>query len=128
MKQPLRPGWGAREWFDEGVLRMQQQAYKEALFAFHAALEFDPRSLAVQSNVGYCLLDLGRVEEATDVFQQILRDEPDHLDARFGQALAVEKAGQPSRALELWKDYVREAPESRWKEKARRHIERLNSR
>ena len=48
-------------------------------------------------------------------------------DALFGLAQAHEKLGDHARAVELWRRYVAEAPDSPWKLKARERIRVLSA-
>jgi Tfp pilus assembly protein PilF len=67
-------------------------------------------------------MDLGHPAKALEYFEAALARAPSYYDAVFGLAMAREKLGDEAQARNLWLRYVREAPDSPWKEVARRHL------
>jgi cytochrome c-type biogenesis protein CcmH/NrfG len=112
----------AEGWFELGTRRMRSARLEEAVQAFRASLGLAPDNPAALANLGFCLVDLSRHEEAVETFDAALRRAPGHYDALFGLAMAHENLGHRDRARDLWLRYIREAPDSPWKEVARRHL------
>ncbi len=58
----------------------------DSLALYRKAIDLDPKYTPSRIHLGDTLLKLNRYEEATDVFQSILDDEPTNSYALFGQA------------------------------------------
>ncbi len=90
-----------------------------------SSLALQPGVPVALTNLGFCLQDLGRPAEAVRYFEEALASDPNYHDARFGLASAVEAQGQSEKAVRLWREYLELAPESRWRETARKNLEQL---
>jgi hypothetical protein len=112
----------AEGWFQLGTRRMRNARLKEAVQAFRASLALAPDNPAALANLGFCLMDLSQTAEAVEIFEAALGRAPAHYDALFGLAMAHEKLGHRDRASKLWLRYIREAPDSPWKEVAKKHL------
>lgn len=64
-----------------------QSAWPRAEQLFLAALELEPRNVALLANFGLCLHDTGRLEAAADALQRALELDPVHPDALVNAAL-----------------------------------------
>jgi tetratricopeptide (TPR) repeat protein len=76
--------------------------FDEALIYIDRALALSPRSLEFQNFRGRVLLTLGNTQQAQQVFNQILRDNPLNRDALLGQAellLTMGNLNQAQQAL-----------------------------
>lgn len=69
--------------------------------------------------------DMQRIERAQTVLRGVLEDRPDHLQALFNAALAVEYAGRRAEAVAAWERYLNRDTSSAWAEEARAHLSRL---
>jgi tetratricopeptide (TPR) repeat protein len=114
-------------WFRRGLKLMQEARLEEAIAAFEKSLLLRPDHPAVLTNLGYCHLDLQRHQLAIAHFERALAQDASSFDALYGMALAYENAGERTRALAAWRDYIDRAPESVWKEKAREHLNLLSA-
>lgn len=113
------------ELFDLGVALMKKHSYEEAAKAFRSFLAINPDHTAASINLGYSLLDLGQLEEAAAVFKDTVKRWPEEHNAVFGLALSYEKINLREQAVQTWRLYLQQAPESRWKESAKQHLQRL---
>src|SRR6266851_3862473 len=78
--------------------------FAEALELFQGAQAEEPENPRVLFGIGRCFWFLARWDEAGESFRQVLRLQPDHLDALSQLAYIHEERGQPgdlSKALEL---------------------------
>jgi hypothetical protein len=112
----------AEGWFALGSQRMQKSLLREAIAAFEVSLQLAPENPSSLANLGFCWMDLGHPAKALEYFEAALARAPSYYDALFGLAMAREKLGDEAQARNLWLRYVREAPDSPWKEVARRHL------
>jgi hypothetical protein len=115
----------AEGWFRQGLDLMRGARLEEAIHSFERSLELSPDNPVTRTNLGFCLLDLDRYPQAIAVFEEVLRRAPRHFDALYGLALAHEKLGHRIQAIDLWRRYVQDAPESTWKEEARGRLSSL---
>jgi tetratricopeptide (TPR) repeat protein len=118
----------AREWFEQGLRLMASARTSEASDAFKKSLALNPGHPAAMVNLGYCLFDLGSFEEAVEIFTTAFEASSVNFDALYGLALAQQRLGNRDEAIILWRRYLREAPESVWKERARERLRLLTGR
>ena len=117
----------AEGWFHHGVQLMQSARLEEALAAFRSSLALGPPNPTVLTNIGFCLADLNRHTQALTAFRQALEVEASYVDALFGLAASTQALGRKDDAVRLWERYLRVAPDSVWKEKARQRLRSLRS-
>ena len=77
--------------------------YDEALTALRRATELASDPANALSSTGKVLKAQGRLDEAIEFYDASLAHHPDHLDARFGRAIAQLVQG---RFAEGWSDYL----------------------
>ncbi len=85
----------AEGWLFQGVLSMQRQQYVEAKRAFEQSLVIVGGNSKARIGMGMACMGLEQVAEAWEVFEQVLSDNPDHVEA-VGCLL------QAGTALERW--------------------------
>lgn len=68
------------------LLRLLRTA--DAALAFAKSAELDPKLTEARYNHADCLRAMGRYDEAIPVFQRVLADDPDHVHAMSGMAVA----------------------------------------
>lgn len=76
-----------------------------------AHLRDDAGNVEVLVRLGFCLLDLGRLDDALARFESVLVATPEHADARCGKAVALENTGRRREALEELEEARRHAPD-----------------
>lgn len=70
-----------------GNLSYDQQAWPKAAELYERYLEISPSNHGVQTDLGAVYRYLGRYEDALAQFESVLRDKPDHWEARFNEVL-----------------------------------------
>lgn len=75
-------------------------------------LRDDPGNVEVLVKLGFCLLDLGRLDDALERFESVLVATPEHADARCGKAVAHDSAGRRREAMEELEEARRHAPDN----------------
>ncbi len=63
--------------------------------------------------------------EAAARFETLVTADAHDLDALFGLALSLQRAGAQERARERSQEYLRLAPQGRWRERAEHHLAEL---
>ncbi|MBD3867901.1 MAG: tetratricopeptide repeat protein [Acidobacteria bacterium] len=113
----------AREWFELGNALLQRSDPRGAVTAFENALMQNPGNPEILTNLAFSYLDAGDPSRAVLMFREILQQRPHEFNALYGLGQASEAVGDPDGAREVWERYVREAPESVWKERARKRLQ-----
>ena len=89
---PLNP----RTFWNTGAIRYAARRFQEAIPPMQRALALNPGMANVNAYIGYCLLMLGRLDDAS----QALLNEPSRLTRLPGLAIVAHRRGQtaPARA------------------------------
>jgi hypothetical protein len=124
IKKP-EPGASAQTWFEHGLTLIGQARFIEAQHSFQKALSKEPLNPGILTNLAYTYFDTKQYSQAIEYFRRALSIKADYYDALFGLALAYENAGYQADALIFWEQYVKDAPDSSWKEQAQTHIRLL---
>uniref|UniRef100_UPI00191EDBF7 tetratricopeptide repeat protein n=1 Tax=Microvirga soli TaxID=1854496 RepID=UPI00191EDBF7 len=88
---------GARIWLGHVARRRGDRA--AALTYFEAAAELEPHNLPVKLEVAADLRELGRLDEAEAVLQEILKQAPQHAGARIALGHVARRRGDRAAAL-----------------------------
>ena len=86
--------------FLEANVKLKSAAYEQAIAEYDRILEFSPQFIAAMNNRGIAYLELGRVPEALDDFDQALSLAPSDYDAAFNRTKALWISGRWQAALE----------------------------
>src|SRR5947209_4888491 len=78
----------------------QSRLYTDATTLYQATLERNPGSWLAHNNLGFALLQAGRLPAATQHFEQAVRLKPDYFDAHNNLGFALLRAGRPQDAAE----------------------------
>jgi CHAT domain-containing protein/tetratricopeptide (TPR) repeat protein len=99
----------------------QEGTVERAVTRLEAAAELAPRDPDILSDLAAGHLEADRQTEsnyhlprALDAAVRALELAPDHAPALFNSALALERLGLPEEALEGWREYLQQDPESPW--------------
>lgn len=65
--------------------------FDEAILELQPALEAEPHSVALLNMLGFCLIELGRRQEAAKIFEISMKLDPKSADASFGYGWAAER-------------------------------------
>jgi len=68
-------------WTLQGIILMQKQEFSNAKNAFETALVLDAHSKKARVGIGMAYMGMGSTQEAWELFQQILSDYPDDVEA-----------------------------------------------
>jgi Flp pilus assembly protein TadD len=82
----------------QGLAYLQQRAFAIAERPLRDALACDERHVQARNNLGICLYELGRLQEARDCFEQVLAQIPDYDSARVNLANTLRILGDPQSA------------------------------
>ena len=88
--------------------------FEKAIERVRLALQRKPRDPALQSLLGWALLNLGRADEAVEPFSVAARYEPDRRNGLVGVACAHLRAGRWADALAAAQEVLRHIPADKW--------------
>jgi tetratricopeptide (TPR) repeat protein len=95
---------------------------------FEAAIQAWEASPAAHSNLGYALLDLGRVEDAIRAQRRAVELDPRFGAAHYGLGMALERRGDRAGAAAAFRAYLEVEPSGYWSVKAAERIGSLERR
>ncbi len=87
--------------------------YSEALKYVQEAEQYDETDLSLLNLEGRSRIGLGDFAGARKLFDRVLAQQPNNLDAQFGLAELDLAAGEPKTALDKFESALRTAPENR---------------
>lgn len=90
----------ARSFFLQGLEHYQAERFLEAERCFAASLSLLPGRTSTLTNLGATRLKLGRHQDAADLLQEAVAQEPDNVEALGHLATALAELGQLAQALE----------------------------
>lgn len=100
----------------EGYKLGIQGKWSKAIEVYNAALEVDPTHAKIWYNKGIALNNLQRYEEAIDAFDQVIRINPEEVNARasawFNKGMALQKLGRYEEAIEAFDQQLKINPNS----------------
>ena len=102
--------------------------FGEAVYWFQQARNLDPADLDTRSRLAFAQLGLGDVPAAVAGYEEVLAEDPDHLEALVALGrirLFVEQ--ELAAGIELWERAIAAAPDSREAAALRAQIESLRS-
>ncbi len=106
LEQPGQDRFTARLYEERGYLFAEQQHGEESLRDADQALALGGDAPSVRYLRGRALALVGRLAEAREELQRVLRDDPNNADARQGLRMIAEALPRPSllrRLLGWWK-------------------------
>jgi len=84
----------------------------EQLEQFNRSIEIYPKYITGRINKGNCLLSMGKIKEAAMIFQTILKDEPNHIQANLALAELYYQQHQIKKALQCCHNALKNAGDS----------------
>ena len=78
---------------------MAERQYEEAIAAYRQALEIEPTATTVRSNIGMCLIELGRLNEAVECFKKILKTHPRNAEVQNNLGMALNRQKKTDQAM-----------------------------
>jgi len=82
----------------------------DSIAHFNRSIEINPKNMLSYINKGKCLLSMGRIEEATMIYQSVLEDAPDHAHANMALAELYYHQNQLKKALKCYYHALKTAP------------------
>lgn len=100
-------------WIELGHAYFDTRQPAKAVAAYDRALAIQPNNPDVLTDQGIMYRDLGRPDDALKNFQKAASLDPNHMQSRFNQGivLAYDKK-DPQKAIAVWNDLVKAAPQS----------------
>lgn len=92
----------AHQWHAETLIILRR--YDDALAEANRAIELDPLSSVVQNVRGFSLMQAGRVNEAMEIFQGIIRRDPQFPTVRINAVEAAVILGRFDDAIKIARD------------------------
>lgn len=118
----------APTYFKMANLLLKLTRFREAEDAYRKYLQLVPDSVVALNNLGFCLSDQGRVDEAQAMFNASLRQKRT-ANAIYGLAMIAEQIGDRQRANEYWTEYSQsQDAEPRWKAVAQQKLRTASGR
>ena len=100
----------SRSFFIEGNRARRRGLHELAETYYRRALNLDPTDASVLYNLGTLLGELGRVDEAEELFRQAVIHKSDHRDARFNLAISLRARGVLHDAIQAFESVVKLDP------------------
>jgi tetratricopeptide (TPR) repeat protein len=111
-----------------GTINYHLKRYDRAEELYRRATEADSAYVLAFFDLGNVLDELQRPDESIHAYLHAVRLVPGYADAHYNLALAYERKGERSRALQHWQIYVRLDKSGPWADHARGQIRKLLSR
>jgi tetratricopeptide (TPR) repeat protein len=93
------------------ALRLKQSgSFEEAILELGRGLQLNPDNLGLTNQVGFCLLELGRRQEAAKVFEAAMKLDSSSAEAAYGYGWTAERLGALEQAQSAWERAVRLDP------------------
>ncbi len=122
-----------------GKFYLAERQFSKAIDQFKAALDLNPQSAQIHSDLGATLLEQGKlhvleteggqgVEEfarSLTYLNKALELDPALLEALFNRALLYQHMQLTRQAEENWRAYLEKDPNSKWAQEARQHLKLL---
>ena len=90
-------------WGNIGNAYKDLEKYDLAIAAHQKAVEVEPKTVGLWHNYALCLTESGRPEQALPLFDKILAQQSDHIDAHWDRAMTSLRLGNFSERT--WQDY-----------------------
>lgn len=117
--------------FNAAMAYDQAGKYREAGAYFRRLLKLDPQNANAYYGLGSVLEHQNDLKAATGFYLQALERNGSHLSALFNIARLYDRQKQSDKALQAWKNYLKEAEPKPGQEEhvkqAREHVKRLSS-
>jgi tetratricopeptide (TPR) repeat protein len=110
-----------------GNLYMDAERWDDAVRWYREALAIDASRADVATDLGACLLNAGRPQEALVELDRALAGDPAHRLALYNRVLALLQLGRSSDALDAWQELQRRHPNDPQLERLRARVDRIRA-
>jgi tetratricopeptide (TPR) repeat protein len=93
-----------------GNLHMDAERWDEAIRWYREAQALDPSRPDVATDLGACLVSVGRPAEGLAEFEKVLRAAPDYRNALYNKGVALLQLGRGAEAAEAWEELLKRHP------------------
>lgn len=122
-----------------GLYYLAEHQFDKATDQFQAALAVNPQDAEAHSDLAAALLETGKIQSlgsekgreietfarSLEHVNKALELNPSLLEAYFNRALLYQSMLLPRQAEAAWQEYLRQDPNSRWADEARRNLKEL---
>jgi tetratricopeptide (TPR) repeat protein len=108
-----------------GTISYNERDFDGAELLYRRATESDPDYALAFFDLGNVLDELHRLDDAVGAYERALKLVPQYADAHYNLALALERQGEPRRALRHWRAYVQLDPAGPWSTHAHAQVRRI---
>ncbi len=116
------------DWYlQQGRFKRKLGQVSQALKYYQKAEQLRPESIEPVAGKAFCLVDMGRIEEALTLFEGVLKSNPRYSDALIGMADIYKVKGDIRQAIEYYRQYLRIAPDGPESDFALNNLERLSA-
>jgi len=110
-----------------GNLYMDHDRWEEAVRWYREAVALDPRSVAVLTDLGACLVGAGRPAEGLAEFDRALEIEATDAGALYNKGLALVQLGRVAEGVATWESLLELHPDDPRLQGLRARIEKLRA-
>lgn len=103
----------------------EQRDFECAKEHYKTVLKYNKHNLTAHINLGFIFYDEGNLDDAEKEFKNSIRHSNDMELPYYGLALISEKRGEAEVAADYFSEYLKRAPEGRWKDIARKKLKAL---
>lgn len=106
---------------DEGLDLMDEEEYKKAIKEFMKIIEYPCNSKFAEdfaswyddawNHVGECLMELGDLKKAENIFERLVKDNPDEISYLFNYAMALGDLGKNMEAKNVYEQILKIDPQ-----------------
>jgi predicted Zn finger-like uncharacterized protein len=116
------------DWYlQQGRFKRKLGQVSQALKHYQKAEQLQPESIEPVAGKAFCLVDMGRIEEALALFEGVLKSNPRYSDALIGMAEIYKVKGDVRQAMEYYRQYLRLAPDGPESDVALNNLEKLSN-
>lgn len=97
--------------FDKGVKSAERGDHSDGMLHFQDVIDQDPGYALAHSNLGYCLFELGREDEAVSAYEYSISLDPEDAQCIYDLGCILFKMGRNEAAAENFEEALRLEPE-----------------
>jgi len=107
---------------NKGTESMLANKFKEAIFYFKKAIEFNPGFTEAFYNLGITYEKLGKYKDSIEVLKRVIQLKPDHANAHYAQGYAYYKLKKYNDAVAAFKQSIKIKPDNSFAHSTLGHV------